>query len=143
MLMYRGHRYVREKRKGDISNWRCSLHSKYHCKARAVSMQRNGHEMMRLTHVQHTHDAFQEEETPDSKYGILKLLHDGHAYTRDRQSAKTCNWKCSLFTRYRCRARAVTKDIGGFVHMKVTNTAHFHPKEEYKLRIKKETPPDP
>ncbi|XP_052890765.1 modifier of mdg4-like isoform X39 [Anopheles moucheti] len=73
-----------------------------------------------------------------TRRGQLKLLHDGHAYTRDRQSAKTCNWKCSLFTRYRCRARAVTKDIDGHIHMKVTNTAHYHPKEEYKLKIKKD-----
>lgn len=73
-----------------------------------------------------------------TRRGQLKLLYDGHAYTRDRQSAKTCNWKCSLFTRYRCRARAVTKDIGGFVHMKVTNTSHYHPKEEYKMKLKKE-----
>uniref|UniRef100_A0A182JNK7 FLYWCH-type domain-containing protein n=1 Tax=Anopheles christyi TaxID=43041 RepID=A0A182JNK7_9DIPT len=73
-----------------------------------------------------------------TRRGQLKLLHDGHAYTRDRQSAKTCNWKCSLFTRYRCRARAVTKEIGGIIHMKVTNTSHYHPKEEYKIKIKKE-----
>uniref|UniRef100_A0A4Y0APU6 BTB domain-containing protein n=1 Tax=Anopheles funestus TaxID=62324 RepID=A0A4Y0APU6_ANOFN len=78
-----------------------------------------------------------------TRRGQLKLLHDGHAYTRDRQSAKTCNWKCSLFTRYRCRARAITKEIGGLIHMKVTNTAHYHPKEEYKLKIKKETAQDP
>uniref|UniRef100_A0A8W7PB48 FLYWCH-type domain-containing protein n=1 Tax=Anopheles coluzzii TaxID=1518534 RepID=A0A8W7PB48_ANOCL len=116
MLLYRGHRYVREKQKGDISNWKCSMHSKYHCKARTFIPATFG----------------------KTRRGQLKLLYDGHAYTRDRQSAKTCNWKCSLFTRYRCRARAVTKDIGGFVHMKVTNTSHYHPKEEYKMKLKKE-----
>uniref|UniRef100_A0A182HJU4 BEN domain-containing protein n=1 Tax=Anopheles arabiensis TaxID=7173 RepID=A0A182HJU4_ANOAR len=146
MLLYRGHRYVREKQKGDISNWKCSMHSKYHCKARAVSRKRNGREMMRLTHEEHTHEVFPENGPctfipatfGKTRRGQLKLLYDGHAYTRDRQSAKTCNWKCSLFTRYRCRARAVTKDIGGFVHMKVTNTSHYHPKEEYKMKLKKE-----
>uniref|UniRef100_A0A182URS7 FLYWCH-type domain-containing protein n=1 Tax=Anopheles merus TaxID=30066 RepID=A0A182URS7_ANOME len=60
MLLYRGHRYVREKQKGDISNWKCSMHSKYHCKARAVSRKRNGREMMRLTHEEHTHEVFPE-----------------------------------------------------------------------------------
>uniref|UniRef100_A0A182JNK6 FLYWCH-type domain-containing protein n=1 Tax=Anopheles christyi TaxID=43041 RepID=A0A182JNK6_9DIPT len=60
MLLYRGHRYVREKQKGDISNWKCSMHSKYQCKARAVTRKRNGREMMRLTHVKHTHEIFPE-----------------------------------------------------------------------------------
>uniref|UniRef100_A0A182F8L4 FLYWCH-type domain-containing protein n=1 Tax=Anopheles albimanus TaxID=7167 RepID=A0A182F8L4_ANOAL len=73
-----------------------------------------------------------------TRRGHKKLLHDGHAYTRDRQSVKTCNWKCSLFTRYRCRARAVTKDIEGLIHMKVTNADHYHPKFEYKATSKKE-----
>ncbi|XP_058057592.1 modifier of mdg4-like isoform X18 [Anopheles bellator] len=77
-----------------------------------------------------------------TRRGQMKLLYDGHAFTRDRQSVKTCNWKCSLFTRYRCRARAVTKDIAGVIHMKVTNIAHYHPREEYKLstKIKKDPP---
>ncbi|XP_052864896.1 modifier of mdg4-like isoform X29 [Anopheles cruzii] len=77
-----------------------------------------------------------------TRRGQMKLLYDGHAFTRDRQSVKTCNWKCSLFTRYRCRARAVTKDIAGIIHMKVTNIAHYHPREEYKLstKIKKDSP---
>uniref|UniRef100_A0A182NKW8 BEN domain-containing protein n=1 Tax=Anopheles dirus TaxID=7168 RepID=A0A182NKW8_9DIPT len=122
MLMYRGHRYVREKQKGAISNWKCSWHSRYRCKARAVTRALNGQEMMRLTHEEHTHDPFPEVTRHTrwtfvpatfgkTRRGQLKLLYDGHAYTRDRQSVKTCNWKCSLFTRYRCRARAVTKDI--------------------------------
>uniref|UniRef100_A0A182PMY7 FLYWCH-type domain-containing protein n=1 Tax=Anopheles epiroticus TaxID=199890 RepID=A0A182PMY7_9DIPT len=58
MLLFRGHRYVREKQKGDISNWKCSLHSKFHCKARAVSRMRYGREVMRLTNPEHTHKIF-------------------------------------------------------------------------------------
>uniref|UniRef100_A0A182QAN2 FLYWCH-type domain-containing protein n=1 Tax=Anopheles farauti TaxID=69004 RepID=A0A182QAN2_9DIPT len=104
---------------------------------------RRGHQM--LLHRGHRYVREKQKGTfvpatfGKTRRGQLKLLYDGHAYTRDRQSVKTCNWKCSLFTRYRCRARAVTKDIDGMVHMKVTNTAHYHPREEYKMKIKKES----
>ncbi|XP_050084774.1 modifier of mdg4-like isoform X12 [Anopheles aquasalis] len=42
MLLHEGHGYVREKQKGTISNWKCSLHSKYKCKARAVTNETHG-----------------------------------------------------------------------------------------------------
>nr|XP_029723729.1 modifier of mdg4-like isoform X38 [Aedes albopictus] len=72
-----------------------------------------------------------------TRRGQQKLIHNGHAYTKDRQSAKTCNWKCSLFTRYKCKARAVTRDINGVVYVKVTNTLHYHPVEQYKINYRK------
>ncbi|XP_062698318.1 FLYWCH-type zinc finger-containing protein 1-like [Aedes albopictus] len=72
-----------------------------------------------------------------TRRGQQKLIHNGHAYTKDRQSAKTCNWKCSLFTRYKCKARAVTRDINGVVYVKVTNTLHYHPVEQYKINYRR------
>ncbi|XP_062556512.1 modifier of mdg4-like isoform X31 [Armigeres subalbatus] len=72
-----------------------------------------------------------------TRRGQQKLLYNGHAYTKDRQSAKTCNWKCSLFTRYKCKARAVTREINGIVYVKVTNTLHYHPMEQYKVSYRR------
>lgn len=72
-----------------------------------------------------------------TRRGQQKLLHGGHAYTKDRQSSRTCNWKCSLFTRYKCKARAVTREINGIVYVKVTNTLHFHPAEQYKISFRR------
>ncbi|KAL1402696.1 hypothetical protein pipiens_005956 [Culex pipiens pipiens] len=72
-----------------------------------------------------------------TRRGQQKLLYGGHAYTKDRQSAKTCNWKCSLFTRYKCKARAVTREINGIVYVKATNTMHYHPAEQYKISFRR------
>ncbi|XP_058170973.1 modifier of mdg4-like isoform X14 [Anopheles ziemanni] len=72
-----------------------------------------------------------------TRRGQLKLFYGGNAFTRDRKSMKTSNWKCSLFTKYRCRARAVTKEINGVTHVKVTNDVHYHPNEQYMTSIKR------
>uniref|UniRef100_A0A2M4C8X6 Putative secreted protein n=1 Tax=Anopheles marajoara TaxID=58244 RepID=A0A2M4C8X6_9DIPT len=58
MLLCEGHGYVREKQKGTISNWKCSLHSKYKCKARAVTNESQGKVLMRLTCGIHSHGAY-------------------------------------------------------------------------------------
>lgn len=65
------------------------------------------------------------------------LIHDGFCYTKDRQSLSTCNWKCSLFTRYKCKARAVTKRQDGIDIVKITNHAHYHARNEHTIRFAK------
>uniref|UniRef100_A0A182MBE5 FLYWCH-type domain-containing protein n=1 Tax=Anopheles culicifacies TaxID=139723 RepID=A0A182MBE5_9DIPT len=152
-LIYDRYEYIKDRDFPLSTNWRCALFRHgFHC-AKFGTTRRGRPMLMYLGHryvrekqkgnIANWRCTFMPAIFGKTRRGQMKLLHDGHAYTRDRQSAKTCNWKCSLFTRYRCRARAVTKEIGGLIHMKVTNTAHYHPKEEYKLKIKKDTLQDP
>lgn len=54
------------------------------------------------------------------------LIHEGHTYVKDRQFLETTNWRCSLFKKLKCRARAVTKDINGLELVKFTNPTHSH-----------------
>lgn len=56
-----------------------------------------------------------------------------------------CNWKCSFYGRLKCRARALTKTIGGIDYVKITCAEHNHERpimldesSNKKPRIKKE-----
>jgi FLYWCH zinc finger domain len=68
-----------------------------------------------------------------TRRGFQKLVHDGFSYTKDRQSKTSSNWKCSLFTRFKCKARAVTKNIDGEDFVKITNATHYHDRNEHKM----------
>ncbi|XP_062698335.1 uncharacterized protein LOC134284083 [Aedes albopictus] len=63
--------------------------------------------------------------------GRAMLLYNGYAYIKDRQAQKSCNWKCSLFGKLKCRARAVTKEVNGRQMMKITKPLHNHTRDVY------------
>ncbi|XP_055594766.1 modifier of mdg4-like isoform X18 [Uranotaenia lowii] len=67
-----------------------------------------------------------------SQRGARKLLYNGFEYVRDREFADSTNWRCALFKRRKCRARAITKDIGGVVYVRLTNDDHCHDVREYR-----------
>ncbi|EJY57541.1 AAEL017288-PA [Aedes aegypti] len=141
-LICHGYEYVKDRDFPDSTNWRCALFRRQKCRARAITKIIDGITYVRLTNDAHCHDVrmyrvFEPAVFGTTRRGQQKLIHNGHAYTKDRQSAKTCNWKCSLFTRYKCKARAVTRDINGVVYVKVTNTLHYHPVEQYKINYRR------
>lgn len=61
-----------------------------------------------------------------TRRGCQKLILDGFSYTKDRQSKKTSNWKCAVFSKYRCKARAVSKLMGGMEMVKLKCAVHYH-----------------
>lgn len=68
------------------------------------------------------------------------LLHNGYTFVKDRQFIDSINWRCSLFKRLKCRARAVTKLIDGQEKIKFTFPYHTHncsPKNTL-LKLKKD-----
>lgn len=64
----------------------------------------------------------------------MMLMYNGYAYIKDREAQKSCNWKCSLFGKLKCRARAVTKTINGRKMMKITNSVHNHYRSAYNFK---------
>jgi FLYWCH zinc finger domain len=63
--------------------------------------------------------------------GNPKLLYGGYAYNKDRVSKTSSHWKCAIFTRYRCKARAVTRLIDGVEHFKMNNLVHYHAPNDF------------
>ncbi|KXJ73923.1 hypothetical protein RP20_CCG014750 [Aedes albopictus] len=63
------------------------------------------------------------------------LMYNGYGFIKDRQTAKTCNWKCSLFRRMKCRGRAITKIADGKHMMRITHEKHTHSRDEYRIEM--------
>ncbi|KXJ74244.1 hypothetical protein RP20_CCG014103 [Aedes albopictus] len=55
------------------------------------------------------------------------LLHENYSYVREKQKQSTTNWKCSWHVKFRCKARAVTKEIEGQHFVRITCGFHTHP----------------
>lgn len=62
-----------------------------------------------------------------TRRGHQMLLHDDYSYVREKQKQNTTNWKCSWHVRFRCKARAVTKEIDGQHYVRITCGSHTHP----------------
>lgn len=58
--------------------------------------------------------------------GAPKLIHNGYEYVKDRTFNASTNWRCCLFRRNACRARAITKNINGVERLKLTYAEHSH-----------------
>lgn len=61
-----------------------------------------------------------------SQRGAPVLVNGGNTYVKDRKFLETINWRCSLFKKLKCRARAVTKFVNGVELVKFTNVYHTH-----------------
>lgn len=58
---------------------------------------------------------------------------NGAKYVKDRQTNETINWRCSNFIRSKCKARAITKVIGGREMVKLSKPQHTHLIEDEKF----------
>lgn len=58
--------------------------------------------------------------------GADMLLFNGFSYVKDRSFNETINWRCSLFRKLQCRARAITKRIDGVEMVKASFNVHSH-----------------
>lgn len=67
-----------------------------------------------------------------SQRGAKKLMFYGFEYVKDRDFTDSTNWRCALFRRHKCRARAITKDVKGDTYVRLTNDAHNHDVREYR-----------
>lgn len=61
-----------------------------------------------------------------SQRGYATLIFRGHSYVKDRAFQETTNWRCALFRKHKCRARAITRRIHGQAMVKASNSYHTH-----------------
>ncbi|EDS31244.1 conserved hypothetical protein [Culex quinquefasciatus] len=161
MLIYEGYKYVENRQSNKNVFWRCSKYVKFGCRATCVTSKNPNDFPIRLAGSAHSHGP--EKIYPSDKVivptdqeiqaltnlrpeycvasfgftqrGYIMLLHDGYGFTKDRQTAKGSNWKCSLFRRMKCRARAITRTINGADMMKITQPYHTHGRDEYRVEM--------
>ncbi|XP_049532481.1 modifier of mdg4-like isoform X18 [Anopheles darlingi] len=67
-----------------------------------------------------------------SQRGARKLIYQGFQYVKDRDFPDSTNWRCALFKRHKCRARAITKYVNGVVCVRPSNFKHNHPVDDYR-----------
>ncbi|XP_050084775.1 modifier of mdg4-like isoform X13 [Anopheles aquasalis] len=67
-----------------------------------------------------------------SQRGARKLIYKGFQYVKDRDFPDSTNWRCALFKRHKCRARAITKHVGGVVCVRPSNFKHNHSVDDYR-----------
>lgn len=65
-----------------------------------------------------------------SQRGGQTLIFRGQMYVKDREFLETVNWRCALFRRLKCRARAITRQVNGRSMVKATNPQHTHDDDE-------------
>lgn len=63
--------------------------------------------------------------------GNKALRCDGYIFTKVLHYSNSVNWRCSLYKKYKCKARGVTEsDKPGLIRL--TQKLHTHEKEAYK-----------
>lgn len=67
-----------------------------------------------------------------SQRGAKKLIYDRYEYIKDREFPLSTNWRCALFKRFNCRARAITKVKNGKTFVRLTNHGHNHSDKAYR-----------
>lgn len=61
-----------------------------------------------------------------SQRGAATLIFGGQSYVKDREFLESVNWRCALFRRHKCRARAITRRVGGVLMVKASLAGHTH-----------------
>lgn len=62
-----------------------------------------------------------------SQRGATTLIFRGQSYVKDRDFQETTNWRCALFRKCKCRARAITRrGEHGQTVVKASNPYHTH-----------------
>lgn len=54
------------------------------------------------------------------------LLCQNYRFVRDGKYVDTTNWRCSLYSKYKCKARAITRTVDENLVVKLTNPSHNH-----------------
>nr|XP_029723698.1 modifier of mdg4-like isoform X10 [Aedes albopictus] len=121
MLMYNGYGFIKDRQTAKTCNWKCSLFRRMKCRGRAI------------TKIADDPPSFRAAQFGYTQRGKMMLLYDGFAYIKDRDARNSCNWKCSLAGKRKCRARAVTKTALGRQMMKITNPNHNHDRKAYRF----------
>ncbi|XP_058057597.1 modifier of mdg4-like isoform X23 [Anopheles bellator] len=67
-----------------------------------------------------------------SQRGAKKLIFKGYEYVKDRDFPDSTNWRCALFRRRKCRARAITKEVRGVTLVRPSNLPHCHSINDYR-----------
>uniref|UniRef100_A0A182U8B7 FLYWCH-type domain-containing protein n=1 Tax=Anopheles melas TaxID=34690 RepID=A0A182U8B7_9DIPT len=55
LLVHEGYSYIGNGAFADTVNWRCSMHRKSKCRAKAITKKQGGREYMKLSHPTHNH----------------------------------------------------------------------------------------
>ncbi|XP_062703342.1 uncharacterized protein LOC134285799 [Aedes albopictus] len=121
MLMYNGYGFIKDRQTAKTCNWKCSLFRRMKCRGRAI------------TKIADDPPSFRAAQFGYTQRGKMMLLYDGFAYIKDRDARNSCNWKCSVAGKRKCRARAVTKTALGRQMMKITNPNHNHDRKAYRF----------
>lgn len=58
--------------------------------------------------------------------GGAKLDYQGFKFVVNRPLKSCVCWQCSGYKKFKCMARAVTKEFDGIVYVKLTNSNHTH-----------------
>lgn len=66
--------------------------------------------------------------------GRSYLIHDGHGFSVQYGRGGRTYWKCSVYKRFKCQARVITKKINGWDAASITCGVHSHPVQPYKPR---------
>uniref|UniRef100_A0A182Y4F8 FLYWCH-type domain-containing protein n=1 Tax=Anopheles stephensi TaxID=30069 RepID=A0A182Y4F8_ANOST len=55
------------------------------------------------------------------------LVHGGYSFTRNGEFSDTINWRCSMYRKRKCKAKAITVKTDGQDSVKLTHAIHNHP----------------
>lgn len=73
-----------------------------------------------------------------SKRGAVHVLYNGSSYTPNEKSINSSGcrtWKCSMYYKYKCRARLTTRTFGNKEYLKPSahehNHDHLYPSKEH------------
>uniref|UniRef100_A0A182SQT0 FLYWCH-type domain-containing protein n=1 Tax=Anopheles maculatus TaxID=74869 RepID=A0A182SQT0_9DIPT len=137
MLIFSGYKFVENRQSKRNIFWRCARYVKHGCRAACVTSKNSaGAQSIRLTGLAHSHPPEDIRSTRTSEQSpivvSLKLIYDRYEYIKDREFPLSTNWRCALFKRYNCRARAITKILNGITYVRLTNHGHNHSHKEYR-----------
>ncbi|XP_058130361.1 modifier of mdg4-like isoform X10 [Anopheles ziemanni] len=90
----------------------------------------------------HGFECAEEAQFGVSQRGALKLIYHNFEYIKDRDFPESTNWRCALFKRYHCRARAITRVINDKTFVRPTNHVHCHSSKDYRKARKAQKKPN-
>uniref|UniRef100_A0A182JNK5 FLYWCH-type domain-containing protein n=1 Tax=Anopheles christyi TaxID=43041 RepID=A0A182JNK5_9DIPT len=162
MLIFSGYKFVENRQSKRNIFWRCARYVKHGCRAACVTSKNctGDDQSIRLTAMHESYSLYHDSTTTTagggeeqeheleliggqfhagnmlrfgvSQRGAKKLIYDRYEYIKDREFPLSTNWRCALFKRYNCRARAITKVKNGKTFVRLTNHGHNHTDKEYR-----------
>lgn len=71
--------------------------------------------------------------------GRTYLIHDDHRFSKRFSKNGRTYWRCTVFNRFKCRARVVSKKINGWEMANINCGAHSHPPYDFNPRRRAKT----